>query len=113
MLFDNQVSESSTTAEARNMEKINELYELVKKWDESSDCLPAIVDRLYALQDLHQQAMEFSSSLKALETAQSELATNVTNHNVLLTDMQKTFASNTDVIKNNVASLEKRINALK
>ena len=108
-----QVKESSSTEDARNLEKVNELYELVKKWDSCADVLPTIVDRLYTLQDLHQQAMEFSSSLKALEAAQSELSNNLGGHEQLLQDVQKTFTNNVDLIQSNVASLETRINALK
>ena len=95
------------------MDKINELYELVKKWDSCADSLPVIVDRLYTLQDLHQQAMEFSSSLKALESAQTELGQNLGTHSQLVTDVHKTFSDNIDVIKSNMESLDKRIAALK
>ena len=95
------------------MEKVNELYELIKKWDSCADALPTIVDRLYTLQELHQQAMEFSSSLKSLEVAQSELTTSMGSHEQLLKDIQKNFSDNVDVIKNNVENLEKRIGALK
>lgn len=107
------MKESESTAEADKIVKVNELYELVKKWDSCADALPTIVDRLYTLQDLHQQAMEFSSSLKALETAQSELSGNVDSHGKMLKDVHKTFSANVDVIKGNVETLEKRMNALK
>lgn len=99
--------------ELKDMEKVNELYELVRKWDECCDALPTIVDRLYTLQDLHQQAMEFSSSLKALEAAQQELGQNLQNHDQLLGDVKQTFAQNVDTIKSNMEVLEKRMNSLK
>ena len=35
--------------------KISELYDLVKKWDGLSDTLPQVVERLTALQSLHEQ----------------------------------------------------------
>lgn len=95
------------------MDKVNELYDMVKKWDSCADSLPAIVDRLYSLQDLHQQAMEFSASLKALESAQNELSQGVGSHQVLLTDVQKAFSQNVDVIKANIDNLEKRMSSLK
>lgn len=95
------------------MDKINELYELIKKWDSCADSLPTIVDRLYTLQDLHQHAMEFSSSLKSLESAQSELNENLGTHSQLVTDIHKTFTGNVDVIKANMENLEKRMSALK
>jgi len=94
------------------LEKVNELYELVKKWDTCVDSLPLIVDRLYTLQELHQQAMEFSASLKALESAQNELGQNIGGHSQLLTEVQKTFAVNIDAIKSNIDVLGNRIDAL-
>lgn len=108
-----QVKDSSNAAAANDMDKVNELYELVKKWDSCADSLPMIVDRLYTLQDLHQHAMEFSSSLKALESAQSELSQNLGTHSQLLTDMNQTFTNNVDVIKSNMDTLDKRVAGLK
>lgn len=108
-----QISESSSADEVKDMEKVNELYDLVKKWDECCDTLPTVVDRLYTLQDLHQQAMEFSASLKALETAQQELGQNLQNHDQLLGGVQKTFAQNVDTIKSNMEVLETRMSSLK
>ncbi len=35
--------------------KVSELYEMVKKWDAVVDTLPHVVDRLTALNDLHEQ----------------------------------------------------------
>jgi hypothetical protein len=35
--------------------QVNELYELMKKWESVGDSLPQVVDRMVALQDLHQQ----------------------------------------------------------
>lgn len=56
--------------------------------------------------------MEFSASLKALESAQNELGHSVGTHQQLLADVQKTFTNNVQVIKSNLESVEKRIDAL-
>lgn len=107
------MKDSGASTEVKNMDKINELYELVKKWDSTADSLPMIVDRLYTLQDLHQHAMEFSSCLKSLESAQEDLSKNLGTHSQLLTDVRQTFTANVDAVKANMESLDKRMSALK
>ena len=39
------------------MFKVAELYEITKKWDTVANTVPHVVDRLVALQELHEQGI--------------------------------------------------------
>ncbi|XP_043254648.1 dynactin subunit 2 [Colletes gigas] len=93
-------------------QKILEMYEIVKQTESMSEILPQTVNRLLALNTLHQQAAEFSKSLMRLEELQSQITTNLESNNSLLKGVQDSFASNLDIIKNNIVSLDERIKKL-
>ncbi|XP_076460483.1 dynactin subunit 2-like [Babylonia areolata] len=93
--------------------KISELYELVKKWEAVGDSLPQVVDRMVALKDLHEQALQFSQALTYLDTTQQEVKASLGSHNDMLKQLQGSFKENMDGIKANFDGLDKRMQALK
>jgi len=94
-------------------QKVGELYELMKKWEAYGDSLPQVVDRMVSLQDLHQQALQFSQALTFLDTAQQEVKANLGAHTDMLKQLQSSFKENLDGIKSNFSSLDQRMQALK
>ncbi|PSN43744.1 Dynactin subunit 2, partial [Blattella germanica] len=104
---------SATTPEdAERNQKVNELYELVKKTEMLSQTLPQTLDRLIALDALHRQALDFNKSLTQLEALQQQIIGNLQNNETLLQGVQNNFKQNMDAIKKNMTSLETRIAAL-
>ncbi|KAL8563964.1 hypothetical protein ACOMHN_025295 [Nucella lapillus] len=93
--------------------KISELYELVKKWEAVGDSLPQIVDRMVALKDLHEQALQFSQAMTYLDTTQQEVKAGLGSHSDMLKQLQGSFKENMDSIKANFDGLDKRIQTLK
>ncbi|KAA3677964.1 dynactin 2, partial [Paragonimus westermani] len=73
-----------TISDADTQNKIAELYELVKKWDDVVDSLPMIVERLSELKSLHEEASEFSNALSALELSQKSVEENLNTYTKLL-----------------------------
>ncbi|XP_038076444.1 dynactin subunit 2-like [Patiria miniata] len=105
-----QVKEKKKTAEDAGKEsKISELYDMVEKWDGIADTVPAVVERLQALKDLHEQALQFSQALSHLDTAQQHLTTNLNGQDTLLKELQGSFAANMACIQANCQSLEERM----
>lgn len=94
-------------------QKVNELYEVMKKWEAVGDSLPQVVDRMVALKDLHQQALQFSQALTYLDTAQQEVKASLGNHTEMLKQLQANFKENLESIKSNFSSLDQRIQVLK
>ncbi|XP_046565724.1 dynactin subunit 2-like [Haliotis rubra] len=108
-----QIAEKKASQEdVEKQKKVSELYELVKKWESVADSLPQVVDRMVALKDLHEQALQFSQALTHLDTSQQEINGSLKAHTDMLAQLQGTFKQNTDAIKKNCESLESRIKVL-
>ncbi|KAK3588148.1 hypothetical protein CHS0354_012206 [Potamilus streckersoni] len=110
----NQIAEKKTGQEDPDKQsKISELYEMVKKWEAIADSVPHVVDRLAALRELHEQALQFSQALTYLDTTQQEINNSLNSHGDMLKQLQETFTQNTDSLKMNCESLDTRIKTLK
>ncbi|XP_050418061.2 dynactin subunit 2 [Patella vulgata] len=109
-----QITEKKTTQEdTEKQNKVSELYDIVKKWESYGNSLPQVIDRLAALKDLHEQALQFSQALAYLDTAQQEITSSLNSHGDMLKTLQGSFKQNTDMIKSNTESLDARIKGLK
>lgn len=108
-----QISEKKgATEDTEKQNKVAELYDLVKKWNSVSDSVPQVVDRLTGLKELHEQALQFSQALGYLDTAQQEITNSLQTHGDMLKQLQEMFKQNTEVVKNNCASIDARVKAL-
>ncbi|KAM3957573.1 dynactin subunit 2 [Aphomia sociella] len=87
--------------------KINELYKLLKQIDGVSHS--EILERMEALEALHNQASNFGKSLTELETLQSTIASGVQNNKELLQGVQEVFAHNVDSLQKEIKKLDERI----
>ncbi|CAH8596778.1 unnamed protein product [Schistosoma rodhaini] len=98
--------------------KIAELYELVKKWNDVADSLPMIVERLSTLKSLHEEASQFSQSLRTIESSQKNVEGSLSSYTKLLEEVASSFISfiifqvqnnlikNMEVIKDNFTTIE-------
>lgn len=93
--------------------KVNELYELLKKSDAMGSSLAQVVERLVCLQELHEQAFQFSKAVTQLDQVQQHLSVALKNNDKHLTEVQANFGQNIDTINKNMALLEGKIAALK
>lgn len=106
-----QVKEKSAAGEAKDGDKdtkISELYDIVTKWDSVADSLPQVVARLKALQELHEQALQFSQALTQLDTAQQQVTSGLQNQTSIQKQLSESFAANMAAIEANCKSLEER-----
>lgn len=99
--------------DADKQSKVSDLYELVKKSEVLCSALPEVVDRLVSLEGLHEQAQQFSRSLKQLDSAQSQLTNTLQSNADMVSAVQDKFTENLQTIQTNVESLDNRINKLK
>nr|CAH8854064.1 unnamed protein product [Trichobilharzia regenti] len=86
--------------------KIAELYELVKKWNDVADSLPMIVERLSTLKSLHEEASHFSQSLGNIESSQKNVEGNLASYTKLLEEVKNNVVKNMEVIKDNFSTIE-------
>ncbi|KAG6452864.1 dynactin subunit 2 [Manduca sexta] len=87
--------------------KVNELHKLLKQIDGISHS--EILERMEALEALHNQASNFGKSLTELETLQSTIASGVQNNKELLQGVQEVFALNVDSLQKEIKKLDERI----
>lgn len=109
----NQIAEKkSVIQEADSLNKVSELYELMKKWEHTTASLPEIVDRMIALKELHEQALQFSQALSHLDAAQQQLTSNMQTNESLLKQAEATVTQNLAAIRANCESLDSRLKVL-
>ncbi|CAH0692028.1 unnamed protein product [Spodoptera exigua] len=90
--------------------KVNELYKLLRQIDGISHS--EILERMEALEALHNQASNFGKSLTELETLQTTIASGVQNNKELLQGVQEVFAHNVDSVNKEIKKLDERISKL-
>lgn len=118
------------------------MYDIMKQTETMSQILPQTVNRMLALNTIHQQGMylnifmrktlhiffvlkiyiifsiyfflaaTFNKSLMRLEELQSQITSDLESNKSLLKGVQESFASNLEIIKNNIESLDERIKKL-
>lgn len=110
--LDKIAEKKSTQEDGEKQNKISELYEMVKKWESVTDVLPQVVDRLSALKDLHEQALQFSQALAYLDTTQQEINSSLKSHGDMLKQLEGQMKDNLAVIKTNCDSLDSRIKSI-
>ncbi|KAG5448300.1 Dynactin subunit 2 [Clonorchis sinensis] len=98
-----------TLSDADTQNKVAELYELVKKWNDVADSLPMIVERLSELKELHEEASEFSSVLSSIENGQKSVSEHLDAYSKLLTEVQLKVDENMETLKKDFSSLESRL----
>lgn len=106
-----QVKETAEQGNAQN-EKINKLYEMMTKWDESSEQLPFVISRLQSLRELHEESAATVMRVQSMDNDQAEITRLLTHDKQALDRVEKNLASNLKVMQNNVKTLEARITEL-
>jgi len=74
--------------------------------------IPAVIDRLVALKELHGKASNFSNSLTEVENVQDQLNGSLTAHSQLLRDIKDGLIINMNVMTKTVENLEGRLSAM-
>ncbi|XP_076754974.1 dynactin subunit 2 [Xylocopa sonorina] len=93
-------------------QKISEMYDIMKQTETMSQILPQTVNRMLALNTIHQQAATSNKTLARLEELQSQITSDLESNKSLLKGVQDSFASNLEIIRNNIESLDERIKKL-
>merc|ERR1719452_434579 len=107
------LQESKSTLDDESMAKVDHMLSTVERSKPLYSSLPEVVVRMESLQNLHQQAADFSRSLVELETVQSQLTVQMGNNLTLLSSTKDKFTKNLENINQNFASLFERIDKIK
>uniref|UniRef100_A0A7N5ZUK7 Dynactin subunit 2 n=1 Tax=Anabas testudineus TaxID=64144 RepID=A0A7N5ZUK7_ANATE len=109
----NEIAKHKAAIEdADTQNKVSQLYDVVQKWDAMSTSIPQVVQRLVAVKELHEQAMQFGQLLTHLDTTQQMINNSLKDNNSLLTQVQQTMKENLVAIEENFAALDQRMKKL-
>jgi len=92
--------------------KINEIYDMMGKWDAVATQLPALVSRLVALRALHEDGARFQASLAGIDREQQAITALLRDNSELLTTLDASFKGNLATIQANVQMLDERFAAV-
>ncbi|KAM8915823.1 dynactin subunit 2 [Spinachia spinachia] len=106
----NEIAKHKAAIEdAETQNKVSQLYDVVQKWDSMSTSVPQVVQRLVAVKELHEQAMQFGQLLTHLDTTQQMINNSLKDNNTLLTQVQQTMKDNLGAVEENFAALDQRM----
>nr|XP_020492422.1 dynactin subunit 2 isoform X1 [Labrus bergylta] len=109
----NEIAKHKTAIEdADTQNKVSQLYDVVQKWDAMSTSIPQVVQRLVAVKELHEQAMQFGQLLTHLDTTQQMINNSLKDNNTLLTQVQQTMKENLVAVEENFSALDQRMKKL-
>ncbi|XP_034540710.1 dynactin subunit 2 [Notolabrus celidotus] len=109
----NEIAKHKAAIEdADTQNKVSQLYDTVQKWDAMSTSIPQVVQRLVAVKELHEQAMQFGQLLTHLDTTQQMINNSLKDNNTLLTQVQQTMKENLVAIEENFSALDQRMKKL-
>ncbi|CAL7946875.1 unnamed protein product [Xylocopa violacea] len=103
---------AALTLDSEQEQKISEMYDIMKQTETMSQILPQTVNRMLALNTIHQQAATSNKTLARLEELQSQITSDLESNKSLLKGAQDSFATNLEIIRNNIESLDERIKKL-
>ncbi|XP_071190823.1 dynactin subunit 2-like isoform X5 [Salvelinus alpinus] len=106
----NEIAKHKATIEdADTQNKVSQLYDVVQKWDTMATSLPQVVQRLMAVKELHEQAMQFGQLLTHLDTTQQMINNSLKDNGTLLPQVQTTMKDNLLSVEENFAALDQRM----
>ncbi|MBN3317763.1 DCTN2 protein, partial [Atractosteus spatula] len=109
----NEIAKHKATIEdAETQTKVSQLYDVIQKWDAIATSLPQVVQRLVAVKELHEQAMQFGQLLTHLDTTQQMISNSLKDNATLLSQVQQTMKENLITVEENFSSLDARMKKL-
>ncbi|XP_075757900.1 dynactin subunit 2 [Pelodiscus sinensis] len=109
----NEIAKHKVAVEdADAQSKVHQLYDMVQRWSPTATALPALVQRLAAIKQLHEQAMQFGQLLTHLDTTQQMIGSSLQDNTALLAQVQQTMKENVAAVEENFASMDARVKQL-
>lgn len=92
--------------------KVNELYNMMHRWDKAAQMLPTVVARLQSLREVHEEAASVLSRLAQLEQQHDALERILKQDTEALQKLSESVAANAATMQKNLTALEQRFAAL-
>ncbi|XP_054159420.1 dynactin subunit 2-like isoform X1 [Oppia nitens] len=92
--------------------KINELFDMIEKTEKSRATLPTVLQRLESLNELQEQALQFSSALSYLDSLQTQVVDSMKTNENELKVLKESLEKNVESVKQILFDFDKRLKAL-
>jgi len=99
-------------ADSSKTHKVEQLYDLMMKWDGTWQQLPTIVARLQALRRIHEQCASIGESLSKLEKEQAQTTATSSANAQFLQQLQGNLQTNLSTMNENLKLINQRVDAL-
>lgn len=110
-----KLEQTSTKIDSQDSEKnkkINELYEIILKAKQESHLLPDVLQRMVALESLHQKVGKLVVTISNLNAQYIENSQNVEKNEMFLKTIESHIDENMKKINSNIQSLNARVEAV-
>jgi len=94
------------------LEKINQLFETVNRWDEAAEILPPVAARLQSLRDLREECAGAVVTVQKIEVQTAEAQWLLQQSKETLARVETSLVQNAQSLQDRVASVEKSFTAL-
>ncbi|CAF0763358.1 unnamed protein product [Rotaria sp. Silwood1] len=106
----NAINDKKTLVDEQDKQsKAVELFDMMSRWESMAASLPIIQQRLIALNELYQQAFQFSTALSHYEAEQQALKTSLDANDHLLKQLKTTFESNLVSLQSQLNNIDQKL----
>ncbi|XP_050524745.1 dynactin subunit 2 [Daktulosphaira vitifoliae] len=110
-----KLEQSAAKLDSQDQEKdkkINELYEIILKAKQESHLLPDVLQRMVALESLHQKVAKLAVTINNLDAQHTENNQNIEKNDEFLKMIEVHINENMEKINSNIQSLNARVERL-
>lgn len=94
------------------VDRVNKMFDTLKKWDVAAEDLPLLVERLKKLKDIHDVGAGMTDKINRLEQQQERISKLLEEDKALLKKASDSLAENSKKMHENVMALDQRMKAL-
>jgi len=97
---------------SQHSKEVVELYNICQTWDAAAEALPAVLERLRCLKNIHQAAAGFSERLTAVEAQQAATAARLATSQEAFKALRMSMAENMATMQANLEKLKEKMDAI-
>merc|ERR1712154_654906 len=90
-------------------EKINKLFDMMTRWDQSALQLPTIVSRLRSVKNLHEESANVVQKVNRLDTQNKMIQQALESNKNMLENVQSSLSQNAATMTKNMESITARL----
>lgn len=95
-----------------NTERINEIFQMMKRWDDAAQQVPLVVSRLLSLKELHEEGAEAVIRMQAMQGEHDLVRKTAEENKSALDSVKKSLSENIQTMLGNMQRLDERFEAV-